>query len=268
MKKSSLFLFLFGFLLTCNPSKLTAAAAVKDPSTENPYLSPKEVMLYPILAGFVEHYALPEPYRASFAKNKHLHDQQKEIGKIKDLPFYKKRADIFRIINAQRMKNCIKKMNLYHLNVTEKYIARSDEFWAVLSQEVEGHPLTQKTPPPIKFNQEIAKQLYTLTQETGFCDWGNAAPNWILGANNVLVCIDTDPNAFSESVLEGVDELCNSWENFFTEEAFAFLEDKKNTLADLEVDNPQPPFESYDDPAISFTETIKEFYALKCAKME
>ncbi len=264
MKNTKLISIFLGCLLTFNPFELTAAAAATPASATssiNPYLSQKEVARYPLFARFVECHALPEAYRATFAGNGRTDGFQKKIDKIENLPFYKKRDDIYRIISAQRMKKCIEKMKLHSLAVTEKYIGKNDAGWTVFSQEVKGHPLTQETPPPVKFNKERAEQLYTLAQETGFCNWGSVNPNWIL-RDNVLVCIDTDVDAFAEGLFESLDELCSSWGSFFTEEAFNFLESKKNELADLNVDDPEPPFESYDDPTLPFAEVIEEFRTL------
>jgi hypothetical protein len=248
-------------------------AATSDTPPLPPYLSPKETSRYPVLARFVEQHALPKDYRAIFAHFAQTEGGklclQKKTCKVQGLPFYTKKDDIIRILNAQQMKTCFQKLRLHHLDVTNKYIGKSDKGWIVFSQEVEGHPLTKLTPPPVQFNKEIAEQLYTLAQETGFCDWGHAAPNWILRhSDNCLVCIDTDVDAFSESLFESVDELCSSWKPFFTKEAFAYLKEKKNKLRSKEVADSKPPFESYDNPALPFTEIMQEFHDLTCQTLE
>jgi|GEM_PF-4044116 len=239
MKSLHLLTYLFLFSI---PICVSAAEADKPSSVY--YLCKKEKESYPLFTRFLTDHILPKKYRIILS---HCTEKESDSSKLKKIPFYAKR-DITRIINAQRMKLCIKKHNLFHLAVTEKYIGKINSKWAIFSRKIQGAHLTELTPPVIKFNKEIAIQLCTLAKETGFCDWGSQSANWVIiekDGKNLLVCIDTEQSSFADNSLESLNELCSNWSNFFTEEALHFLEEQRSSL---ETENSSPSFEHYDNP--------------------
>jgi hypothetical protein len=237
------FLYLLTSLFLFSIPMCSSAAEADRPSSLY-YLSRKEKERYPLFTSFLTEHILPKKYRIILS---HRTEKESYSSKLKKIPFYAKK-DITRIINAQRMKLCIKKNNLFHLAVTEKYVGKIDSKWAIFSRRIEGVPITELTAPVTKFNKEVAIQLCTLAKETGFCDWGSKSPNWIRtekDGKDLLVCIDTEQSSFADNSLESLNELSSNWSDFFTEEALNFLEEQRSSL---EKENSVPSFESYDNP--------------------
>jgi hypothetical protein len=162
--------------------QLINSSCTLDTLTINPHL-------YPELAKFYKKYSIPSTFLIQFKE--HI-DQVVcvHFGSLDSIPsLFSKGKDINRIINAKRMKHCIKKYNLTLLDVAKKYIFYIKDEWRVYAQTI---PYSEWQP----LSLEQVKQLKILSEKTGFNDW-NFGHNWVYQASiNKLICIDTENDSF------------------------------------------------------------------------
>lgn len=96
---------------------------------------------------------------------------------------------ISRVINAERMRECIRRNNLTSLDVAQEYIYRKQGQWYVVSKKIEK----------IQDNPEISlaeiHHITILALETGYSDWSEN--NWFRDSRHKLVCIDTEDRSFT-----------------------------------------------------------------------
>ncbi len=287
MKNNKLISIFLGCLLTCNPFKLTAAAAATASDLEQQAIDAK---LYPNLARFVHKHQLPESFAEHLEKEqglKFIPGLKTKPQKLTTLPLYFKRDDVERVINADRMKNCITAHKLDHLTVPRKYIEKRDGAWCVFSEEIKGTPLckavsgyddewnlllideakTKDLTSSLKsvLSVKVMRQLFILVKETHFWDWGVPGQcNWMFtlsGGKLSLTCIDTESQSFDPEI--ETEDLLNDtfefFEDFLTESVKTELQDFINDTSDA----PKALSNPYNDPVIDFDKVKEELAAYK-----
>lgn len=186
---------------------------------------------------------------------------KKEYGTVPGLTsYYMKGSDIDRIINAERMRACIKKYNLDLLDVTQKYIYKDRVFAKTVSSN-QGTTISLK----------LIQQLVKLAEETGFRDWNT---NWIYDASRKkLICIDTENNSFviGRYRMEDYPQHCKLqyvgslmiWRNAMMPEAATWFQDHLNKLVkDQQATKASPILPNntqFDDASLNFEEVKKQF---------
>ena len=143
---------------------------------------------------FVRQFAPPEEIRRTIEANKKEILRKRfgffagsSIDGSRDI--FVKGNDICRIINAERMRKCIKQNNLHALAVPKKYIYKLDDQWIVVAKYVKGNHEQRK------FTLEEVQQLAILAAETVYSDWH--ANNIIIDKNTgKITLIDTEDRSF------------------------------------------------------------------------
>lgn len=142
---------------------------------------------------------------------------QKEYpwGRIPEIPgIYMKGCNLRRIINAERARECIRRHNLFHLDVARKYVYAINNKLIVFAEDVEGSfefPL---------LTLEVVKQMVTFAEETGYMDWHGR--NIIVNAHGKFVFIDTENQSFchnNASKTEAIDGFLSYRKNDMIKEA-------------------------------------------------
>lgn len=173
---------------------------------------------------------------------------------MKDYPFYLKDNDISRMLNAQRLKNCIKEHNLHQLRVPNKYLQKINGEWTIIAEEITRNNSNSK------IDKETAQQIATLIKETGFADWH--ANNFLEGA-----FIDTEERSFLRVygtrryhfALGSLFKLSQ----YFSPEASTYLgRVHQESRASVPPADEVPPPEKYDDHDINFAKVAEEFEEL------
>ncbi len=100
---------------------------------------------------------------------------------------------IERIINAERIRNYIKKYNLDMLSVPNKYIYKINGKRLLFTEEIERNLLLSNEK---KLFDLIVIQQLTKIAEIGFTDWGDGFRNVIQSKNGKFVFIDMDNISF------------------------------------------------------------------------
>lgn len=142
-----------------------------------------------------------------------------------------KGKDLHRVINAERMRECIKKHNLNLLDVAKKYIYSINGEYRIAAEYI-------YTCGGTCISLELIQQLAKLAEETGFKDWGT---NWIYTSNGKLVCIDTEDISFltiGGCYSNKIHKNCKAqyliglmiWKNAMKPEAYEWLSKRINIL--------------------------------------
>jgi len=101
---------------------------------------------------------------------------------------YHKGNDIRRIINADRMRECICKNKLTHLHVPHKYLVEKKDGFHVYAQKI----MSCKQPFPLSL--KTVKQLAILSEETGYADYHSG--NLFFDEKGDIYFIDTEDRSF------------------------------------------------------------------------
>lgn len=173
------------------------------------------------------------------------------FGFLKECPdVYFKGTSLERLINAERMRVCIKRHKLTSLDVARKYLYNVNGTWIVIAEYV------TEVSDDKRINLDEFKHLLELAQRTGYFDW-NFGANWVRDQRGKLVCCDTEDGSFckSNSSLQWVYEyLWNAIGNlFFTQEALSYAQEYKKTLEGTCEEIKVPALcddTQYDDPEI------------------
>lgn len=227
---------------------------------------------------FIAKHAPPKELQELIDNNKEAIAKQ-YYGLVEGItpPLFLKGNDINRVINAERMRQCIKKNNLHLLDVAKKYIYQVDGQWKVFAHYVKEND----NPPADKTPLTLVQQLAILAEETGFSYWGFSEPNWIFDETGKLVCIDTENNSFAafavgmcriqqkniphDSKLQYVLSL-GFFKDTITPEAWKWLEKRINTLLNSKEGTKKYPTivenNIFDDPAININKVKKHFTQL------
>ncbi|HTM05714.1 MAG TPA: hypothetical protein VL201_00575 [Patescibacteria group bacterium] len=145
---------------------------------------PRSKTIDPVLALFLKKYAPP----ADVIKCLDKVQKEQQFGFNKKLPgYFLKGGDTNRLLNAIRLKNLIEKENLTTLDVPEKYIYCKDDQCTVIAQFIESIEGQTVTP-------EIAEQLLTVAEKTGFWNWYN---NIVPDKEGKLWFVDTEDIGFA-----------------------------------------------------------------------
>lgn len=192
------------------------------------------------------------------------------------LSLYVKNNGLSRVINAQRMQNCMNHHDLTNLDVAKKYVLldTKNKTYATYVEHIE--PIHDSN-DGVNFSPELIAQLFTLTQHTGFADWHPG--NWIFSKKNnggiKLVCIDTEDTSFDNATFSNKHPFFKHYiERRYgcTEENFKYAKLKdmlgnKDSIESIYAsfitksnNIPLPHNPQYDDPDIDF-ELVKEHAA-------
>lgn len=173
---------------------------------------------------FIQQYAPPQDIIELLEKHKELVLEIEDRAVLQEIPnFFIKVSDfrygasrlIHRVINAERLRRCIKKHGLNKLEVVKKYIYRLTGMWVlrrgtlkrlagkwlVLAEKVNFKQ--QK----LQVSLQECKQLAFLAEKTLYHDWGVARAidggkiysgnNWVRNERTgKLICIDTEDRSF------------------------------------------------------------------------
>lgn len=195
-----------------------------------------------------------------------------ENDNIKEKIPFRQDTVIERLINAERMRECIKRHKLHRLAVTEKYLHKSvcGCQWKLYVRWI-AEPQCQQDQQPCSyaFDLELVQQLAKLAEETGFYDWQKT--NWLfdyddgISVQGKLTFIDTENRSF---------QVGENYKWYFVESLFQLGEymsqDAQQWLvqrvADLKlsaegniISLPLPCNTQFDDPAINI-ENVKRYY--------
>jgi hypothetical protein len=158
---------------------------------------------------------------------------------------------IYRIINAERMRECIRRNKLTKLAVPRKYIYKLDDQWIIVTKYIHANNERKK------LTLEEAQQLVLMAEETGYSDWGvNLADNIIIDKDTGKIAfVDTENGSFSEC--PSLFFLC-SLEKFLDESAKKWL---RNHIDELNKDrhHPQPRLEKLDKHNLDLTQVAHEY---------
>ena len=199
------------------------------------------------LKKFYNKYKLSSNELTILNKNKkYLAEEEDDVFTWKDyLPgFYIKReSSLDRIINAERMRQSIKKYNLFCFDVPRKYIYSYKKQLYVLAEEVDGISLGV-------LSVEEIKQLIILILATGYSDL-NTSNIIRRKSDKKLIIIDTDKEAFLldrnyalsafYSLFGNADHI-DSEGRFFIDnykksyEPLIYFDEKSNILTSVEFD--------------------------------
>ncbi len=122
---------------------------------------------------FVRQFAPPEEVQRTIEANKEEIVRilkRNKTGHIVGSPsaetpdIFVKNHNINRIINAERMRECIRQNNLNKLAVPKKYIYKLDDQWIVVAEYIKPNP------EPISLALEEVQQLAILAAETWYTD--------------------------------------------------------------------------------------------------
>lgn len=152
---------------------------------------PKTQNLDSAVKSFFEKYAPPKEICEEIdLRKKLIPDYFDYYGRGLIPGFFLKDSDIYRVINATKIRNCITKYNLDCLDVAQKCLYYINDEWrvfATLVKSVRNEHLTLKE----------VQQLAKLIEETGFSDFGIwQQPNILRDIRGKLVFIDTESNSF------------------------------------------------------------------------
>ncbi|HEV2601285.1 MAG TPA: hypothetical protein VGT41_03235 [Candidatus Babeliales bacterium] len=132
----------------------------------------------------------PQHLRNAIERNKEK-IRSTGFGEVKGMPgFIVKHFDANRVINADRMEECIKRFNLDRLAVAKKYIAKVDGQWMVFAEMIKPDSSKKYDSTSLEFVQQLAK----LAEETGYRDWQG---NWLFNKEGKLTCIDSENDSFA-----------------------------------------------------------------------
>lgn len=106
--------------------------------------------------------------------------------------FFVKNFDIFRIINARRIKNYIQQKNYMFVDVPKKYIFLTGDSWIVIAQKIK--PLKDLT--NYKISEQAIDELSDIVTTMGFSDFG-LGQNLIIGEDGKIWMIDVEKDAFN-----------------------------------------------------------------------
>lgn len=199
------------------------------------------------LEKFYKKYQLPLDKLRILNKNKnYLAHEVEDVFKWEDyLPgFYIKReSSLDRIINSERIRNCIKRYGLTHFDIPKKYLYKYQKQLYIIAEEVEGIPLGV-------LSVEEIRQLIILILISGYADL-NTSNIMRRESDNKLVIIDTDKEAFSLDrdyalstffiLFRNAGYIDQEGELFFLEyqqsnDPLIFFDEKKNILNISEFD--------------------------------
>lgn len=141
---------------------------------------------------FAKKYAPPKEICALIEKNKQK--VKGKFGQIEELPgfFIKDCDDVYRAINAARMKRCIKKNNLMCFDAAQKYVYKIDDRWVVIAEYIDLAFADRK------FTLEEVNQLAILLVEIGFNDFGaNISNIRVRSSDGKIVFMDTEHGSLS-----------------------------------------------------------------------
>lgn len=235
--------------LGCIAITITCAIMQAFPSTSE---QTTKIPDYPLLEKFIQTYAPPHEICDYLENNEEI--LLSTFCAIDALPgFIIKSLDelrpidttiyfiISRLINAERMRECIKRNNLTSLDVARKYIYTKNGQWYIIAQKIEK----------IKDNPEITleeiQQIWVLAQETGYSDWSDK--NWFRDSRNKLVCVDTEDRSFT---LYGPLSLTSHY-YVMLPEAITWLKNQSQKNI-CRITKPLYESSTFDDPDMNFEE--------------
>lgn len=99
-----------------------------------------------------------------------------------------KGCDIRRVVNADRMRACIKKYNLHRLHVPQKYLVKKTDGYHVYAERITNYPMVAN------LSLETVQQLVTLVEQTGYADFHNG--NLFFDEKGDIYFIDTEDRSF------------------------------------------------------------------------
>jgi hypothetical protein len=255
---------------------------------------------------FAERYAPSDDIITLLEKYKERILQLPGRGVLKEIPnFFIKITDlakgpsrlIHRVINAERMRRCIRKHNLNCLDVVKKHIykldgiwisgekcaVRLDGKWIVLAEKINFKS------QQLELSLQEVQQLTLLAEKTLYRDWGFARAvqggrkyggnNWVRDARTGrLVCIDTEDRSFEAGegndlsgrpysvvlkyLYDGIADNCSS--RF---KARRWLRKRKREQADRAMGLSLNRSREYDDPDLNFEE-VKKQWILECTEFD
>lgn len=242
------------------------------------------------LEKFLKKYALP-PKLHKLVETNIQNNKDNILWKIKyektfgiEDKIYYKGCDINRLINAERMRNYLRKNNLDCLDVAKKYIYIFDGRILVFAETAKP-PLLEKLPffnylfrSPLSLKE--IKQLAKLAQDLQYRDWfflisEDYKPNWIRDYRKKIVCVDTEDRSFNTTYWDKVGTRIRSnaghlrrfraYTNLMTNEAKNWLAKEIATLEAQEKEQAPSLNEKtvvnspeYDDPEFNFEEIRRE----------
>jgi hypothetical protein len=231
------------------------------------WLSLCSAMQSPLLEKFAQKYAPPEHVVKFIEQNKKrvmslysgewVKARGTAFGYIPECPdVYFKGMNIERLINAERMRTCIKQHQL-DLGVAKKYIYNINGTWIVIAEHITCHS------HPCCISSNEFKHLYDIAIKTSYWDW-NFGSNWLRNEKGLLVCCDTEDISFcaEESTYEWVyhylhDQMWNNTE-LFGEGVLSYAGQQKKALMGLkESVTPLHCNTQYDDKELDFDEVKK-----------
>ncbi len=204
-------------------------------------------------------------------------------GMIEELPdVWIKGSNIRRIINAERLSNCINEHNLDLLGVAPKCLEEIGGRWWVFAEHIESGD-------DIKISLKLIQQLVVLAEQTGYMDWRNPQTNennWLWDVvQHKLVCIDTENQSFLRGNLRKISlpEYCLFnyvysllvWYYYMEPAAQQWLYEYLNKLAKIPaalapvktIDIPLPWNTKYDNAdSIDFEKVKTEYFFSKKSK--
>lgn len=252
----------------------------------------------PAFDTFAQRYA-PPPYAiALIEKHKELVLNIKKRGVLKELPqFFIKVADaahgasklIHRVVNAERLRRCIRHHNLHCLEVVKKYLyrvtgiwlskktgaVRLDGKWIVLAEKIDF------TPQKLHLSREELQQLAILAETALYRDWGvaraidggerYAGNNWVRNIKTgKLTCIDTEDRSFEAGTGVNIsgctvkvildylsDELLQDCKCRFR--ARRWLRKRKKKMGAIVLGKSLNHSTEYDDPDLNFEQVKREW---------
>lgn len=140
-----------------------------------------------------------------------------------------KGREVSRVVNAERMRACMRENNLDCLGVPKKYMYNLDGNFIVIAQCVRYEK------KPLELQLKEVQQLATLAEETGYVDWKldiEGLSNWVRSYSGKLICLDTEDLSFlgtKECKAFCVEGLL-SYPSVMTEESVDWLKDRVDFL--------------------------------------
>ncbi len=151
----------------------------------------QEIQDEALLARFFDKYAPPADVCTFIEENKEFFLSEDD-KKVPGYPLFLKDSDVTRLINAQRLRSCIKKHNADCFEVAQKYAYNLDESLTILAEYIEPECKF------LNFSLKEIQQLTLLSEETGFSDLSLfPRVNIIRNSSNKLVFIDTEDCSFN-----------------------------------------------------------------------
>lgn len=232
---------------------------------------------FPEFEKFAHKFAPPEDVKKTIEDNK-LAIAQRPFGWVQGSPaegkpdIYVKKDEINRVINAERMRECIRRNNLTRVAVPRKYIYKVYDEWMVIAQNIKANLNVGQ----LSFEQ--TKELMIIAEQTGYRDW--TLENLLVDQHGMIYFIDLDDDSFigknlhkAEALgyrpiynkVEYVKHVCANQllKLWMGEKNQQWCQERKNywqNCSEGTVDhNPLPRSTEFDTPDIDFEKVKQEF---------